>query len=85
MEMSIPAFVNEVVATTIPDEPGSLSIIMLPLLKAGIRIETMYAYIGASVKSAVMIFRFSDNDKAIDVLQENGLRILDATIFDILE
>jgi hypothetical protein len=85
MEMSIPAFVNEVVATEIPDEPGSLSIVMLPLLKAGIRIEFMYAYIGASGGSAVMIFSFSDNDRAIDVLQENGIRILDATIFDIRE
>lgn len=85
MEMSIPAFVNEVVATEIPDEPGSLSTVMLPLLKAGIRIETMYAYIGASIGSAVMIFCFSDNDRAIDVLQENGIRILDATIFDIRE
>lgn len=85
MEMSIPAFVNEVVATEIPDELGSLSVVMLPLLKAGIRIEFMYAYIGASVGSAVMIFSFSDNDRAIDVLQENDIRILDATIFDIRE
>ena len=85
MEMSIPAFVNEVVATEIPDEPASLANIMLPLLKAGIRIKFMYAHIGTSVGSAVMIFRFSDNDKAIDVLQENGIRILDATKFDVSE
>lgn len=85
MEMSIPAFVNEVVATEIPDKPGSLSVVMLPLLKAGIRIEFMYAYIGASVGNAVMIFSFSDNDRAIDVLQKNDTKILDATIFDIRE
>ncbi|AOY59260.1 MULTISPECIES: hypothetical protein [Desulfococcus] len=85
MEMSIPAFVNEVVATEIPDEPGSLANVMLPLLKAGIRIEFMYAYIGSSAGSAVMIFCFSDNDRAIEVLKENGIRILDATIFDIRE
>lgn len=85
MEMSIPAFVNEVVATEIPDEPGSLANVMLPLLKAGIRIEFMYAHLGTSVGSAVMIFCFSDNDKAIDVLQENGIRILDATMFDVSE
>ncbi len=85
MEMSIPAFVNEVIAAEIPDEIGSLSHVMLPLVKAGIRIEFMYAYIGASVGNAVMIFCFSDNEKAIHVLKENGIRILDATIFDIRE
>ena len=34
---------------------------------------------------AVMIFRFSDNDKAIEVLQANGVNLLDADTFGILE
>jgi hypothetical protein len=34
---------------------------------------------------AVMIFRFSDNDKAIEVLRENGITILDSEAFGILE
>jgi hypothetical protein len=33
----------------------------------------------------VMIFRFSDNDRAIEILQRNGIRILDAEAFGILE
>lgn len=85
MELNIPAYVNEVVAAEIPDEPGSLSNIMMPLMKANIRMKFMYAFIGSSVGKAVMIFRFSDNDKAIEVLQQNGARILDATTFDISE
>jgi hypothetical protein len=32
-----------------------------------------------------MIFRFSDNDRAIAVLQANGLKLLDAESFGILE
>jgi hypothetical protein len=32
-----------------------------------------------------MIFRFSDNDKAIEVLQANGVTLLDAESFGILE
>jgi len=32
-----------------------------------------------------MIFRFSDNDKAIDVLQQHGVKILDAKTFNISE
>jgi hypothetical protein len=85
MEMNIPAFVNEVVAAEIEDTPGSLSVVMLPLMEAGIRVKFMYAFIGTSVGKAVMIFRFSDNDKAIEVLQKSGVRILDATTFDISE
>jgi hypothetical protein len=85
MELNIPAFVNEVVAAEIADKPGSLSKIMMPLMKANIRMKFMYAFIGSSVGKAVMIFRFSDNDKAIEVLQQNGARILDATTFDISE
>ena len=85
MEMNIPAFVNEVVAVEIDDKPGSLANIMLPLMEADIRVKFMYAFIGTSIGKAVMIFRFSDNDKAIDMLQGNGVRILDATSFDISE
>ena len=32
-----------------------------------------------------MIFRFSDNDKAIAVMQKNGINLLDAKQFGILE
>ena len=32
-----------------------------------------------------MIFRFSDNDRAIEVLKENGVAILDSEAFGILE
>lgn len=85
MEMNIPAFVNEVVAAEIDDQPGSLSNIMLPLMEADIRIKFIYAYLGTSVGKAVMIFRFSDNDRAIDVLQQHGVKILDAKTFNISE
>lgn len=85
MEMNIPAFVNEVVAAEIDDQPGSLSNIMLPLMEADIRIKFIYAYLGTSVGKAVMIFRFSDNDRAIDVLQQHGVTILDAKTFNISE
>jgi hypothetical protein len=86
MEMNIPAFVNEVIAAEIEDQPGSLSNIMLPLMQADIRVKFMYAYIGGTTKGkAVMIFRFSDNDKAIAVLQQNGVKILDAKTFNITD
>jgi hypothetical protein len=32
-----------------------------------------------------MVFRFSDNDRAIEILQDAGVKLLDAEAFGILE
>jgi hypothetical protein len=85
MEMAIPAFVNEVVAAEIEDKPGSLAKILQPLLAANVQVVYTYAFIGFSKDKAVMIFRFSDNDRAVEVLQTNGVNLLDADAFGILE
>ena len=85
MEMAIPAFVNEVVAAEIEDKPGSLAKILQPLLAANVQVVYTYAFIGFSQNKAVMIFRFSDNDRAVEVLQANGVNLLDADSFGILE
>ena len=84
MEMHIPAFVNEVVAAEIDDTPGSLADVLRPLNDAGVQVASMYAFIGLLEDRAVMIFRFSDNDRAVEILQENGVKLLDANRFDIL-
>ncbi len=83
MEMQIPAFVNEVVAAEIEDKPGSLAKLLKPLVEANVNVVFMYAFIGFSSEKAVMIFRFSDNDKAIEVLQAGGVKLLDANAFGI--
>jgi hypothetical protein len=85
MEMQIPAFVNEVVAAEIDDKPGSLARLLQPLVEANISVVFMYAYITFATGKAIMIFRFSDNDKAIEVLQQNGVNMIDAETFGILE
>jgi hypothetical protein len=85
MEMQIPAYVNEVVAAEIEDKPGSLATLLKPLTKAGVSVIFMYAFITFAPGNAIMIFRFSDNDKAIDVLKASGINLLDAEAFGILE
>jgi hypothetical protein len=85
MEMHIPAMVNEVVAAEIEDRPGQLAAVLKPILDADIQVVFMYAFLRQSCEQAVMIFRFSDNDKAIAVLQENGVNLLNANQFGILE
>jgi hypothetical protein len=85
MKMQIPAFVNEVIAAEIEDKPGSLAKILQPLTEAGVYVIFMYAFISFSQGKAVMIFRFSDNEKAIEVLQANDVNLIDAETFGILE
>jgi len=85
MEMQIPAMVNEVVAAEIEDRPGQLAVVLKPILDANIQVVFMYAFLRQSRQRAVMIFRFSDNDRAIAVMQENGVNLLDSKTFGILE
>jgi hypothetical protein len=85
MEMHISAFVNDVVAAEIDDAPGSLANLLRPLRDANINVIYMYAFIGSTTGKAIMIFRFSDNDLAVDVLKKGGYRMLDADTFGILE
>jgi hypothetical protein len=77
--------VNDVVAAEIEDKPGSLARLLKPLTAANISVVFMYAFIGFSSKNAVMVFRFSDNDKAVALLEAEGTRLLDAETFGILE
>ena len=74
-----------VVAAEIDDKSGSLAKLLQPLAAANVTVEFMYAYITFASGKAVMIFRFSDNDKAIKILQSNGINLLDAEKFGILK
>ena len=85
MGMHAVAHVEEVVAAEIEDKSGSLAAILKPLKEANINVVFMYAFIGLSSDKAVMIFKFSDNDKAVELLQSIGVNILDANAFGILE
>ncbi|NOY44148.1 ACT domain-containing protein [Deferrisoma camini] len=85
MGLHLPARIDEVVAVEIPDRPGSLAAVLEPVNQAGINVEYMYAFTGFSSDKAVMVFRFSDNDQAIRVLGEQGVRVLDAQAFGMLE
>ncbi len=85
MDMQTTAHVDDVLAVEIEDKPGSLATILKPLKAASINVRYMYAFIGLSSDKAVMIFKFSDNDKAIKLIQEIGVNIIDAETFGILE
>jgi hypothetical protein len=85
MEKHLPARIDEVVAAEIDDTPGSLAKLLEPLPEAKVNVEYMYALAGTSSAKAVMVFRFNDNDRAIETLEARGVRVLDAKEFGILD
>jgi len=87
MEKQLPARVDDVVAVEIDDIPGSLARVLYFFKESQVNIEYMYALAGTGGSSdkAVMVFRFSDNDRAIEILQANGIKLLDAGDFGIVD
>ena len=65
-----------VVAVEVPDRPGGLHGILEVLSKSGINVEYLYAFVERSGEHAVIIFRVDAPDKAIEVLQKNGMTVL---------
>jgi len=68
-----------VVAVEVPDRPGGLHGILEILMKNGINVEYLYAFVERSGQNAVIIFRFDAPEAAIEVLQKNGLTVLPGT------
>ena len=70
---------NDVVIIETDDKPGGLSVMLKMLEGDDIQIE--YSYTAASVSPGVaeMVFRFSDNTRAMGVLKRSGLNPTVAT------
>ena len=85
MQKEIPGRIDEVVALEIQDRPGHLAQILEMLMAADIHIIYSYAYAGNHLGKTIMIFCFSDNDRALQILSENHIHALDYLTFDMLE
>jgi hypothetical protein len=84
MARNMPARVDEVIAVEIEDLPGGLARILKVLLAGGISINYTYGLVGAPSGNAIMIFRFNENERAVALLLEQGVRLLDPTSNDFL-
>ena len=67
---------TNVVAVEVPDRSGGLASVLRVVNEAGLNVEYMYAFVNKSGANAVLIFRFDEMDKAIEVLQANGFILL---------
>ncbi|MDN5347247.1 MAG: hypothetical protein PWP65_811 [Clostridia bacterium] len=68
---------TEVIGVEMPDKPGGLSRVLTCLEEAGINIEYLYAFIGKGDNGAMVIFRVEELDRAIEVLNQAGINVLD--------
>lgn len=76
--------INDVVGVEIPDSAGSMAKVIRILANEGINIEYVYAFVGNSGKNAWVVIRVKDNEKAENVLKDNGYRVFcDADIKNI--
>jgi len=69
---------TEVVAVDVPDRAGGLAEVLEVLEGAGLNIEYMYAFSLRRNDKAILIFRFEDPDRAIQVLLDKGLHVVEA-------
>ena len=67
---------TNVVGVEIPDKPGGLASVLKILAQNDINVEYMYVLVTRAEQNAYVIFRFTNNDMAIQVLTREGVRIL---------
>jgi len=68
--------VTQVIGVHIEDKPGALHKVLQVLDGSGIGVEYAYAFITRTKDDAFVILRVEDNQKAINTLQANGVRLI---------
>ena len=70
---------TDVATIEVADQPGGLAGVLEILSQNEINVEYLYAFPERdSVDKAIMVFKFDDIDKAIDVMQNSGIKIMEA-------
>lgn len=67
---------TEVLVTEVGDKPGGLAHVLQIIKDADLNIEYMYAFTQKSGETGLIIFRFDELDRAIDILGKANIRLL---------
>ncbi len=67
---------TEIIAVQMKDQPGGLAGVLAILEKIQVNIEYMYAFVGRNESDAVVVFRVENIDRAIELLQQAGVKML---------
>ena len=72
------AQVTEVIAVELEDKPGGLARILEVLDQDNVNVEYMYAYVEKTRENAIVICKIDDRERALQVLEKNGIAIVRA-------
>lgn len=67
---------TDIIAVQVPDNPGGLAGILETFENAKINIEYMYAFVGKASGNAAVVFRVEAIDRAIELMQKSGIKLL---------
>lgn len=67
---------TKVLAVEVSDEPGGLNKVLDPLWMQNVNVEYMYAFANPQCKNAIMVFRFDDHDKALEILEKHQVKVI---------
>jgi hypothetical protein len=71
---------TDVLALEVADQPGGLAGVLEILNAHDVNVEYLYAFPEReSVEQAIMVFKFDHVDTAIEVLQKNNIKMLEAS------
>ena len=68
--------VTDMVAVEVPDQPGGLAKILDAVEKAGLNVEFMYAFTEKRENKGILVFRFDDPARAIQILQQRKVNVV---------
>ena len=85
LQKDIPGRIDDVVAVQLEDKPAQLPELLGRLMETDIKVKYGYTLAGKNSGSTIMIFHFDDNDKAVRVLNEKKVRLLDSDAIERLE
>ncbi len=82
-EQGVVCRISNVSVVEVSSQPGGLARVLALLDGAGLNIEYMYAVAQSSSPNPLMVFRFSEGEKAVGILQAAGVAVLDeATLYN---
>lgn len=71
---------TDLIGVEVDDRAGKLASVLALLEKEDISIEYLYSFVLTNYKTAKILFRVEDTEKALKVLAANGIKALDETI-----
>ncbi len=69
-----------VVAVEVSDTPGGLAKALKVLADNDINLEYMYGFVEKTSEQALMVFKFDNIEKAIEILQKNNISIVEEKV-----